>query len=261
MSLIQFLLLLLAVAVAIMLLLWLLSVAMRDASIVDPYWGFGFVVLAWTAAVISSHLNSRSILIVTLVTIWGIRLSAYLLWRNLGKGEDRRYQAMREKHGKDFWWVSLLTVFVLQGTIMWFVAMPLLVALYYSPSASSFGIIDALGVIVWFTGLFFETVGDYQMAKFKSDPGNQGQVMNTGLWRYTRHPNYFGDFCIWWGHYLVSLAAGAWWTFLSPAIMSFFLIKVSGVKLLESDMAERRPGYREYQKSTNAFFPGPTRSN
>ena len=260
MGLIQFLLITLAVSLVLMFLLWLLSVAKQNASIVDPYWGFGFVVLVWFAAIVASHLNGRSILIVTLVSIWGIRLSAYLLWRNFGKGEDRRYQAMRQKHGQQFWWVSLFTVFLLQGTIMWFVAMPLLVGLYHSPSASSLGIVDVIGIVVWFTGLFFETVGDYQMARFKSDPDNQGQVMDKGLWRYTRHPNYFGDFCVWWGHYLVSLAAGGWWTILSPALMSFFLIKVSGVELLESDMAERRPGYREYQHSTNAFFPGPPKT-
>ena len=186
MDLIQYLLIILAISLTIMLLLWLVSIAKKDASIVDPYWGFGFVILSWIAALWVSHLNPRSIFLLVLVSVWGVRLSAYLLWRNHSKGEDRRYRAMREKHGGRFWWISLFTVFLLQGFIMWFVALPLLVGIYFSPSASALGILDVCGFIIWFTGLFFETVGDFQMAIFKSNPNSQGKVMDTGLWRYTQ---------------------------------------------------------------------------
>jgi steroid 5-alpha reductase family enzyme len=143
---------------------------------------------------------------------------------------------------------------------MWVVAMPIVATIFYSQSTTDFSLFVLAGIVVWALGLFFESVGDFQMARFKADPANQGQVMNRGLWRYTRHPNYFGDFCVWWGIFLVAASTGAWWTIGSPAMMSFFLIKVSGVKLLESDIADRRPGYLEYQRETNAFFPGPPKT-
>ena len=257
MNLIQILLIILAISLGLTFLLWLASLAKRDSSIVDPYWGFGFVLLSWATASICGDWGPRVFFLLFLVTVWGLRLSGYLFLRNLGHEEDRRYQAMRDKHGEQFWWVSLFTVFLLQGTIMWLVAMPLLVGIYLSETAPTLGWIDFLAVGIWGLGLFFESVGDYQMAKFKSNPESQGKVMDRGLWKYTRHPNYFGDFCVWWGHYLAVVTTGAWWTFISPTIMSFFLIKVSGVAMLEKDIGERRPGYAEYIKRTNAFFPGP----
>lgn len=260
MSLITLLGVVLCVSLSITIVIWLASLFLRDASIIDPYWGLGFVILSWTAAGLTGHWNSRTFVILAMVTAWGLRLSLYLLWRNAGKGEDRRYTEMRDKHGDQFWWVSLFTVFLLQGFIMWFVAMPLIVAIQNSESMPGLFWLDFVAIGIWAVGLFFEAVGDFQMARFKSRPDSEGKVMNEGLWRYTRHPNYFGDTCIWWGHYLFAVAAGAWWTVLSPIVMTFFLLKVSGVAMLEKDISDRRPAYQDYIERTNAFVPGPPKA-
>ena len=257
----------LAFVMAILTGLWLLSLAGRDASMVDPFWGTGFVLVTWLslASTGPARADARSWLLTILVTIWGARLSLYLLWRNRGHGEDKRYRAMRERHGSRFWWVSLLTVFWLQGIILWVVSMPIQALMFpaqaLNSSATSFsplGWLDLVGVSVWCVGLFFEAVGDYQMAQFQSDSANAGRVMDRGLWRYTRHPNYFGDFCVWWGVYLIAASGGAAWTVFSPALMSFLLLKVSGVKLLEKTITDRRPDYAAYQSRTSSFFPWPS---
>ncbi len=244
------------VAVALS-LLWLVSVVLRDASIVDAFWGSGFALVALVAAGLNAPPDVRTGLLVVLTCVWGLRLSLFLLWRNWGQGEDRRYRAMRERIGPSFWWVSLFSVFLLQAGILWFVSLPVQAAAAAAPSPLD--VLDAVGTLLWGVGLLFEAVGDWQLARFKSKPENQGQVMEWGLWRYTRHPNYFGDFCVWWGLYLIAVAAGAWWTVLSPLLMSFLLMRISGVTLLERTITERRPGYAEYQARTNAFFPGPPR--
>ncbi len=243
----------------LMLGLWARSLVKRDASIVDPFWGTGFVVVAWVCVLLTLPVTSRSLILAVLTTLWGLRLSLYLFWRNRQHAEDPRYAAMRNKHGSQFWWVSLFTVFLLQGLIMWFVSFPIQVGVVDTQSVP-LGWLDFLGVAVWAVGIFFEAVGDWQLSRFKSNPENQGRVLKTGLWRYTRHPNYFGDFCVWWGLYLISIQAHGWWTIGSPLLMSFFLMKVSGVTLLEKDITDRRPEYAEYQRSTNAFFPGPPRN-
>jgi steroid 5-alpha reductase family enzyme len=167
---------------------------------------------------------------------------------------------MRAHHGQRFWWVSLFTVFLLQGAILWFVALPILVATARR-SFAPLGPLDLLGGLLWGLGLLFEAVGDWQLARFKAVPSNARHVMDRGLWRYTRHPNYFGDFCVWWGIYLVAAAGGAVWTIGSPLLMSVLLLKVSGVTLLENTIADRRPDYAAYQRRTNAFFPGPAKRN
>ena len=246
----------LAVVVMTMIILWLISLWRRDASVVDPFWGTGFVIVAGYTLYMTPAAQdaARCLLSAGLTTIWGLRLSSYLLWRNLGHGEDRRYKAMRDHHGPRFWWVSLLTVFLLQGVILWIVSMPIQVAMFKA-STTPLGWLEFTGVCLWCVGLFFEAVGDWQMARFQADPNNSGQVMDRGLWRLTRHPNYFGDFCIWWGLYLIAAPGGAGWTVLSPLLMSFFLLKVSGVTLLEKTITTRRPDYAAYQARTSAFFP------
>jgi len=251
----------LVVVVITMTILWLISVWRRDSSVVDPFWGIGFVIVAGYAFVTTPTAQnaSRCLLLFALTAIWGLRLSLYLLWRNLGHGEDRRYKAMRDHHGPRFWWVSLLTVFLLQGVILWIVSMPIQVAMF-NASTSPLGWLDFAGASLWCVGLFFEAVGDWQMARFQADPKNSGQVMDRGLWRLTRHPNYFGDFCIWWGLYLVATPGGAGWTVFSPLLMSFFLLKVSGVTLLEKTITARRPDYAAYQARTSAFFPSRPKS-
>lgn len=250
-------------------LLWLVSLALRNASIVDPFWGTGFVLVTLLTLATGSgpNIGPRAGLLTILVTLWGFRLSLYLLWRNRGHGEDKRYRAMREHHGTRFWWVSLLTVFLLQGLILWIVSIPIQAVIVPHKTVSDISAaagsplswLDVVGVVVWFIGLFFETAGDLQMSRFQSDPANAGKVMDRGLWRYTRHPNYFGDFCVWWGIYLVAVSGGAAWTMFSPLLMSFLLLRVSGVTLLEKTITARRPDYAAYQARTNAFFPGPPR--
>lgn len=239
---------------AVMLVLWVIGSVRRDVSLVDPFWGFGFVIVAWITVTNSPDAGLLQLLIALLTTVWGLRLSLYLTWRNWGHPEDRRYAAMRQYHGNRFWLVSLFTVFLLQGLIMWIVSIPVQVAIS-NPNHPAKGWLVVCGTIVWTIGIVFESVGDLQLARFKANSANADRVMDQGLWRYTRHPNYFGDFCVWWGLYLVSTACGAWWTVFSPLLMSVLLLRVSGVTLLESTIKERRPDYAAYQARTSAFFP------
>ena len=248
-----------AVIAALMLATWALSLALRDASIVDIAWGLGFVLVAWVSFAVADGSDARRALVVTLTTLWGLRLAAYLAWRNAGKGEDYRYRAMRRRHGARFGLVSLYLVVGLQGLLMWIVSLPVQAA-QVPDSPSGLVALDYLGIALWCAGMFFETVGDLQLARFKSDPANEGRVMDRGLWRFTRHPNYFGDFCVWWGLYAVALATGdAWWSVAGPLVMSVLLLRVSGVTLLERHMTRSRPGYDEYARRTSAFFPRPPR--
>jgi steroid 5-alpha reductase family enzyme len=249
----------LAVVFALTTALWALSVAVRDTSIVDIFWGTGFVVIAWVTYAVADGSPARQLLLATLMTIWGLRLTIHLARRNLGKGEDFRYRRMREHHGDRWPRRSLWSVFWLQGVLMWIVSLPVQAGqLDVSPHGLVW--LDGLGIAVFAVGLFFETVGDAQLARFKADPANRGQVMDRGLWSWTRHPNYFGDFSVWWGLYLVALATGsAWWTVLGPLVMSVLLIRVSGAALLEKSIGKRRPGYAEYVRRTSGFFPRPPR--
>ncbi|MBK9517560.1 MAG: DUF1295 domain-containing protein [Anaeromyxobacter sp.] len=236
-------------------LLWLVSLKLRNASIVDPFWGSAFVLSGVTVALADGGggAGPRRTLALVLVAVWGLRLSIHLLARNAGHGEDPRYAAMRRGHGQRFWWVSLFTVFLLQALLAWAISLP--VQLAVATPSSSLGLLDAAGAALWAIGLGFEAVGDWQLSRFRRDPGSRGRVLDTGLWRYTRHPNYFGDACAWWGLGLLGLAAGAPWTLAAPALMTFLLVRVSGVALLEQDIGQRRPGYREYVRRTSAFFP------
>jgi steroid 5-alpha reductase family enzyme len=244
-----------AVTAGLMLGVWLLSVMRRDASIVDVFWGLGFVVIAWTAGTLGAGYRQRQLLICTLVSVWGLRLALYLLWRNWGAPEDYRYRAMRARYGDRFTWVSLYLVFGLQGVLMWVVSVPLQVA-QLSPLPDRLTWLDGAGVVLWATGLGFEAVGDWQLARFKADPQSRGLVMDRGLWAYTRHPNYFGDAMVWWGYFCIALATPhGLWTILGPALMTFLLMRVSGVALLERKLVKTRPAYAEYTRRTSAFFP------
>ena len=241
-----------------MLALWVVSLVLRDASIVDVWWGPGFVLIAATAFIVGEGGDpGRRVLVLALTAAWGLRLGGYLLWRNWGTGEDPRYQAMRRHFGKRFPLVSLATVFALQGVLMWFVSLPVQVA---QASGGPLGALDAAGALVFAVGLAFESVGDLQLARFKADPANAGRVMDRGLWRYTRHPNYFGDCLAWWGLFTIALATPAGiYTVLSPVAMTFLLLRVSGVALLERSIGKRRPEYAAYQARTSAFLPRPPR--
>ncbi len=239
-------------------LVWVLSLARRDASIVDSLWSVFFIIGGVSYALVAAETGPRTAIVLTLVSVWALRLAGYITWRNWGEGEDRRYQAIRARNEPNFAVKSLVIVFLLQAVLAWIVSLPLLGAI---TAPAPMGVLDWLGVALVVVGIFFETVGDAQLARFKADPANAGKVMDRGLWRYTRHPNYFGDFCVWWGFFVIALAAGAWWSFPGPLLMSFFLLKVSGVALLEKDISERRPKYADYVARTNAFFPGPPRSS
>jgi steroid 5-alpha reductase family enzyme len=239
-------------------LTWLASVALRNVTIVDTLWSLLFVIAAYSYAASSAPAEARTVLVLVMVTAWGLRLALYLGARTLGHEEDRRYQAIRRRNEPGFAWKSLYLVFGLQALLAWVISLPLLGGIAGEPRP--LGVLDYLGATVWLLGWAFESIGDWQLSRFKREPANAGKVMDRGLWRYTRHPNYFGDFCVWWGLYLVALGAGAWWAFVGPALMSVLLLRVSGVTLLEKDIGQRRPGYDEYVRRTNAFFPGPPRA-
>lgn len=251
----------LAVVLGLFFALWLVSLAARDASIVDMVWGAGFVVVAAVGFFLGEGAFPRRALVTAMVALWGLRLSLHLTRRNLGKGEDFRYRAMRAQHGARFPWVSLVTVFGLQALILWVVSFPVQAA-QAAAGPASLGPLDFAGLAVWAVGLTFEAVGDAQLARFKADPANAGQVMDRGLWRFTRHPNYFGDCLVWWGLYGVALGAdGGAFTVFAPVVMTFLLTKVSGVPLLERSLKERRPGYAAYIARTSGFFPWPPRED
>jgi steroid 5-alpha reductase family enzyme len=245
----------LAVIMTVLTLAWLVSLQQRDASIADVCWGAGFVLLVAFYCLWSPTLTWRSWLVAALTVIWGARLSLHIFRRNHEKGEDPRYGAMRARHGRAFWWRSLFTVFWLQAAILWFVSLPLLMAVRAS-RPTQLTAVDVLGVVIFAIGFGFEVVGDHQLARFKSKPSNRGRVLDRGLWRYTRHPNYFGDATLWWGLYAIAAAVpGGWLTGLSPALMTFLLVRVSGVRLLEHGLNASKPGYRAYIARTPPFFP------
>lgn len=232
---------------------WLFSLYTKDVSFVDSLWSLFFLIGAGVYALAPDTLSPRGWLVLVLVAIWALRLSIYITARNWGEPEDHRYQKIRQNN-EPFWIKSLYIVFGLQGVLAWIISLPLFVAI---TSGGEPGLVDALAFALWCVGIVFEAGGDYQLARFKRNPDKKGKVLDSGLWRYTRHPNYFGDFCVWWAFYLFALAAGGWWTIVSPLLMSFLLLKVSGVAMLEKDIGERRPKYRDYIERTNAFFPGP----
>jgi steroid 5-alpha reductase family enzyme len=252
-------LLTLAAGAAVMVCAWLVSLAIRDASVADIAWGLVFVAIAWTALAVGDGYEERSLLIAVLVTIWGVRLSAYIWWRH--DGEDKRYVAMRERQGSSFPIRSLLTVFLLQAGIAWVVSAPVQAAAA-DPTPASLGVLAVIGAAVTLFGTAFEGIADLQLSRFLTakSAGTESGVMDKGLWRYSRHPNYFGNATLWFGIWLIALETGsAWWSVIGPIVMTFFLLRVSGVALTEKTIAKRRPGYAEYMERTSAFVPLPPR--
>lgn len=243
------------IILAFMIVLWLVSLALKNSSIVDIFWGAGFVITGWTYFLLTPDgFIARKLILMILATVWGLRLTLHILIRNWGKPEDFRYQKWRNESGNIWWIKSLFQVFLLQGLLMWVISCPLLAGQFQSlPARLTF--LDFLGIILWVVGFFFEAAGDIQLARFKANPANRGKLLSTGVWRYTRHPNYFGDAAQWWGYYLMAAAAGGWWTIFSPILMTLLLIKVSGVALLEKTLSNTKPGYKEYVESTSAFIP------
>lgn len=243
------------IILALVTLLWIWSVFIKNVSIVDIFWGFGFVVVNVIYAYMSGELNARKILILTLVSIWGIRLVIYLAIRNIGKGEDFRYQEFRRNYGpKRYWWFSFFQTFLLQGVLIMIISLPLL-GIHSSTTSGDLNVLDYLGILVWIIGFTFETVGDFQLARFKKNVKNKGKVLNKGFWKYTRHPNYFGDSAVWWAYGIFSIAAGSYWQIIGSIIMTLLIIKISGVSLLEKTLKDTKPQYRDYIQKTNSFFP------
>ncbi|NWG38545.1 MAG: DUF1295 domain-containing protein [Hydrogenophilaceae bacterium] len=232
---------------------WLISLPLKNASIVDSFWSIFFVAGAASYYFLIPQPGGRSVLIATLLLAWAVRLAAHITWRNRGQGEDRRYQAIRARNQPHYAIKSLVYVFCLQAVLAWIVALPLFGAL---SGQAPLGWLDALGILLWLAGFGFEAIGDWQLARFKANPANAGKVMDRGLWRYTRHPNYFGESLIWWGFWLIAASAGHAWTLVSPLLMTYMLLKISGVALLEKDLQARRPAYADYIRRTNAFVPG-----
>jgi steroid 5-alpha reductase family enzyme len=245
---------LLAAAVAFS-ALWLVSLMLRDASIVDIFWGPGFILVgAYYAMSATGGPSLRGLLVLGLVTVWGLRLALHIGLRNAGAGEDFRYQKWRQEAGSNFWWISLFKVFLLQALVLWIASSPLLLA--HFESGEDVTVLDVLGVTLWGFGFLFETVADWQLQRFKKNPSTSGQVMRSGLWSLSRHPNYFGEAVLWWGLALLAFPGGGWLSFVGPLLITFLLLKVSGVAMLDTAMVERRPDYADYIATTPAFVPG-----
>jgi len=232
---------------------WLISLYRNNVTHVDSMWSLFFVIAGFTYASQLETLTTRSWITLCLVSLWAIRLCAYLTWRNWGPHEDHRYAAIRKNNAPGFRFKSIYIVFGLQAILAWLISLPILGALI---STDAINALDIAGIALVCFGLTWETVADWQLSIFKANAENKGKVLDSGLWQYSRHPNYFGECCVWWGLFLIALAGGAWWTIPSALLMTLLLLKVSGVSLLEKDISERRPEYTAYIRSTNAFIPG-----
>ncbi len=236
-------------------LLWIFSAFRKDAGIVDMFWGAGFILVTAFYFFVTENYTTRKYIVLALVLIWGLRLTVYIMERNMGKEEDFRYRNFRKKYGeKRYWWISYFQVFLLQGVILWLVSSPLLAAQYFTEE-NDLNFFDFLGILIWLVGFIFEAGGDLQMARFKNNPLNEGKILRKGFWKYTRHPNYFGDAAVWWGFGCISIAAGSYLPVLGPVLMTFLLLKVSGVSMLEKTLKSTKPGYNEYARQTNSFIP------
>jgi steroid 5-alpha reductase family enzyme len=245
----------LALILAMMTILWIISIPIKNVSIVDLFWGLGFVITCFIYFLNTDGHEARKIILLIMVTIWGLRLSVYLAWRNLGKGEDFRYKKFRQDYGEHrYWWISFFQTFLLQGILMWLISAPLLGAQYYGQE-KALNIIDYMGIVVWIIGFVFETGGDLQLTRFKADPSNKGKVLDKGFWRYTRHPNYFGDAAVWTGYGIICISAGSYLPVLGSVLMIALIIKVSGVALLEKTLKESKPEYKDYIEKTSSFIP------
>jgi steroid 5-alpha reductase family enzyme len=243
---------------AMALLAWGVATRRRNVGLVDIFWSLFLLVAALSYLGGQASVSRRALLVLTLVALWALRLALHLGLRNWNAPEDHRYQAIRARNQPGFEWKSLYLVFGLQAVLALLVAAPLYASI--SAPARSLQLLDFVGAAVVLVGIVVESLADLQLAAFRADASSRGRVMDSGLWRYSRHPNYFGEFCVWWGFFLIALATGAWWTLVSPLLMSLLLLRVSGVTLLEQDIGTRRPGYAEYVARTNAFFPGPRKA-
>jgi len=231
---------------------WLISIRKKDVSVVDSLWSLFFIIAALTIFINQEEVSNRAMLVMLLVTIWGLRLSFYITRRHWGHEEDHRYQTIRKNNQPGFEYKSLYMIFAFQAFIAWIVALPLF---YAVSSTEPLTLLDGLALVLWLLGMFFEVIADHQLYQFKKNPDNKGKILTNGLWKYSRHPNYFGEFLVWWGFFLFALSNDGYLSVISPLLMTFLLLKFSGVSLLEQTM-KLRPGYEDYMNNTNAFFPG-----
>lgn len=245
------------VLLAYMTLWFVVSIVKKRNDVADVAWGLGFVLLAWVSYFLGESDNLRSLIVVALVTVWGVRLASHIARRHRGRPEDFRYAKWRTEWGRWFLLRSYGQVYLLQGTLLFLVVCPVLIM--NSQSGQGWGYLDTLGLLIWGIGFFFESVGDAQLARFIQNPENKGRIMQSGLWRYTRHPNYFGEVTQWWGIWLMALAVpGGLVGIIGPLTITFLILKVSGVPLLEQKMAEH-PDFAEYRRRTSMFVPLPPR--
>ncbi len=245
----------LAAIAGVMIFGWMVSLVVRKVTFVDSLWGLGYILIGWITFFTTDGYLPRQFLLAGLTTAWGIRLCLHLSWRNWGHGEDPRYATWREQAGAHFWIFSLVKVFLPQAFFLWCISLCIQFG-QLSPTPNHLTVYDIVGSALWGIGFLFESIADYQLAKFKSDPSNKGKVMDRGLWAYSRHPNYFGEALIWWGLFVIALSTpNSWWTIISPVIITVVLLKMTGIALMERSIVDKRPGYREYIRRTNAFFP------
>ncbi len=240
-----------------MVVLWLISIPLKDVSFIDSFWAIGFLLVALMTFYMTGGETDRRLLILVITAIWSLRLGSYLFFRWRREGPDGRYVALLAKAPGNKHLHSLMKVFLLQGPLLWLVSLPVQLG-QIQAEPLQLGLLAWVGVVLAAVGIFFESVGDHQMANFKADPNNHGKVMDKGLWAYTRHPNYFGDTCVWWGLYLIAAETSlGMWSFFGPAFLTFILIKWSGAALLERRLKRSRPGYVEYLERTSSFIPWP----
>ena len=246
----------LALAFAMTTALWPLSIRLKDVSIIDILWAPAFAVIAAACAALAPSRDVRGLIVLGLVWIWAVRLGSHVLRRWLRHGhEDYRYDAIRKARGPNFAITSLFWIFWLQALLLWIISWPLQAAFSFDRPLNW---LDGIGVVLVVAGIVIEGVADTQLTRFRADPGSAGQVLDTGLWAWSRHPNYFGDFTLWWGFFLVGIAAGGpWWILLGPVAMSALLIHYSGAGLMEDTIKDRRPGYADYVRRTSLFIPWP----
>lgn len=249
----------LGVALGAVLLLWTVSIPLRDVSIIDMFFAAIILLVAAVSFVLSPETGTLQWLLLVLVSVWGLRLSTHLIARNWGHGEDPRYSKLRGWVNNDraFIWLSLRQVFLLQGVVIWLVSLPVQMGML---GDGSVGWLALAGTLLWAIGFLFETVADAQLKQFRADPARRGTVLNTGLWRYSRHPNYFGELCVWWGLFLVACEAP--WGFLTvvgPLAYSYLIVNVTGQRTLDKKLAREKPGYQHYMESTSGLIPWPPR--
>lgn len=239
--------------------LWFfLSLLKKRNDIADIAWGIGFTIIAWSSFFLSENFSTRSLLVNILVSIWGLRLAWHIGARNKGKTEDYRYLAWRRKWGVWFYLRSYFQIYILQGIFLYLIVLPVLII--NREAGPSINALDALGIVVWLIGFFFEVVGDFQLSRFIKNPMNKGKIMQDGLWKYTRHPNYFGEVTQWWGIWLIAInVPSGWLTIISPLLITILILKVSGIPLLEKKMANN-PAFYEYKKKTSIFIPLPPKN-